>query len=249
MSLVLKALEVDQIDGSFGLDYEYRNVVNAFLTNASEPYFFAVPAGAKKVFLAGTGDFYFKAYPLFDFGVLATGLVLDGGFPSDTNWTLGDGASVAAGVATWDASQAADSDIEQDVGDFSTVDEYKLIEGRTYYATFTVSSFTAGLVTPVIGSTEGTDRGSAATFSEIIVAGNTQDIALRADASGDLSVDNFIVRPCAAVPTETLAAATDADGEGSVLNPTVRYLDDGVFISLVAPNANTIVSMAYYKDR
>lgn len=119
---------------------------------------------------------------------LGADLVTNGDFTTDTNWTKGTGWTVDAGdsnVATTDASQVGDSDL--------TEDTLVLVSGKTYEVTFTVSSWTAGVVTPVLGTQEGTDRGSAATFTEYIVANGT-DLNMQANASGDLSIDNVIVK-------------------------------------------------------
>jgi len=138
-------------------------------------------------------------------------VVTNGTFASDTSWTKGTGWTIGSGVATSDASQAADSDLEQT---FSG----GLIEGMSYSVSFTVTAYTAGNVTAVIGGTEGTDRASAATFTQTIIAGSTDVIALRADANFAGSVDNFTVTPIA------VAAADNQTGGAPDYNPTTVFL-------------------------
>ncbi len=94
--------------------------------------------------------------------------VTNGAFASDTGWTKGTGWTIAAGVAT--ATGAISTALSQTAA-------ITLIAGYTYTITFTVSGFAAGTVTPSIGGTAGTPRGSDATFTETIVAGSTQILA------------------------------------------------------------------------
>lgn len=116
-------------------------------------------------------------------------LVTNGGFGADTDWTKGDGWSIAAGVATSDGSQAAVSDLEQAPAE--------LHEGVAYVVTFTLTR-TAGSVTPVLGGAAGTARATSNTFEETIVAGPGGSIALRASADFEGDVDDVSVVPAEA---------------------------------------------------
>ncbi|MAE84063.1 MAG: hypothetical protein CMB80_15075 [Flammeovirgaceae bacterium] len=113
-------------------------------------------------------------------------IVTNGDFATDTNWTKGTGWTIS-GTADTDASQLADSDLTQ-------TPATALVENKTYETTITVSSYVAGNVTVVVGGTEGTDRGSDATFVENILCGSGDDLDIRADVDGDLSVDDFAVK-------------------------------------------------------
>lgn len=104
--------------------------------------------------------------------VLGSDLAVNGAFAADTDWTKGTGWTIAAGVASSDGSQAGDADLTQDLS---------LVQGETYRVTFTVSNYSAGNVTPVVGDTEGTDRGEDGTFTEDIVCGAGTDLDIRAD--------------------------------------------------------------------
>lgn len=184
---------------------------------------------ANYVFLNATANFYAQYIETTD----STNLVTNGTFASDTAWTKGAGWTIAAGKGTSDASQSADSDLSQ------TPTE-ALVQGRAYFVTFTTSGRTAGNVTAVVGSTEGTDRATNATFTETIIAGAGATIALRADLDFDGSVDNFSVAPVATVP-----AADNSYGSGVELNPTARFLTNVSQISLASPSA-CIITLSYY---
>ncbi len=143
---------------------------------------------AKVVTFKSTGDFYAKpmigdaANELVTNGTFAE-YVTNGAFASDTDWTKGTGWTIAAGVAT--ATGAISTVLSQ-------TSAITLIAGRTYTLTFTVTSFTAGTVTPSVGGTAGTARGSAATFTETIVASTTQVLAFTG-AGFTGSIDNVTV--------------------------------------------------------
>lgn len=163
---------------------------------------------------------------------LGADLVTNGAFASDTNWTKGTGWTIASGVATTDASQVGDSDL--------TEDTLVLVSGKTYQVTFTVTAFTAGVVTPVLGTQEGTDRGSAATFTENIVANGT-DLNMQADASGNLSIDNVIVK-LANVSWDLSAnqvTTLTLDGDLVLDNPTNQVDGATYIITLIQDGTGT----------
>ena len=107
-------------------------------------------------------------------------LVQNGAFASDTVWTKGTGWAIAAGIATITAA----STVLSQTGSY--------IPGRNYSATYTVSGFVAGTVTVSIGGTSGTARGSDATFTEVIKAGESGVLAFTGDTA-TLSIDNVSV--------------------------------------------------------
>lgn len=143
------------------------------------------PSGATSLWLdCESGYFRVKKG---DFSVVGSDVVTNGAFATDTDWTKGTGWTIGSGVGSSDGTQGADSDLEQTL-------TATLVEGEFYEVSFTVTAYTAGNVTPVVGGTEGTDRSSAASFTEVIQAGATQVIALRADLNFIGSVDNFTVK-------------------------------------------------------
>lgn len=208
-----------------------------FLTTAGTAVTVAKKDGAKYAIFKGTGNFYVN---YFRKGESNTDVVTNGAFAADTNWTKGTGWTIAAGVATSDASQAGNSDLEQSV---ATQGEFTLREGQAYLVTFTLSGFAAGTVTPVIGGTAGTARGSDATHAEIIIAGSTQVIALRADLDFAGNVDNFSVVPVAMIPT-----ANQILGESAELNPEGRWVEDVEYFSIVGATNSTVVTIGYHNS-
>ncbi len=199
-----------------------------------------IPADALLVNMAGTANFYVDYITDADLNSSGTEeLVVNGAFASDTSWTKGTGWTIAAGVASSDGSQTGNADLEQSAAAVNA-SALGLIRGRSYEVTFTVSAYTAGNVRPVIGGTTGTNRASAATFTETIVAGSTDVIALRADLDFVGSVDNFSVKPVATVP-----AADSSYGGGVELNPTLRIVSQTYKMSIIS-GSNSVVSLAYY---
>lgn len=108
-------------------------------------------------------------------------LVANGVFSADvswtkTTWTISAGVATIAGAATDTMTQAI-----------------AITPGFTYLVTFTVTSFTGGTVTPILGGTSGTARGSAATFSEIIKAGTVGNLINFSASGATLSIDNVTI--------------------------------------------------------
>lgn len=113
-------------------------------------------------------------------------LTTNGGFGSDTGWTKGTGWTIAAGVASCDGTQTDVSDLEQNQA---------LTEGVSYTVTYTLSSVTAGSITPRLGGTAGVTRTANGTYTEVITCGAGVDpkLELRADADFVGNVDNVAV--------------------------------------------------------
>ncbi len=111
-------------------------------------------------------------------------IIANGGFSTDSIWTKGTGWDIGAttsGKAHSDGTQSADSDLTQ-------TPTTAIESGQTYFVTFTVSNYSAGNITAVVGNTEGTDRSADGTFTETITAGAGADFDMRADADfvGDI---------------------------------------------------------------
>lgn len=173
------------------------------------------------------GDFRVR---VGDFTAVGADVVVNGDFAADTDWTKGTGWTIAADIASSDASQSADSDLEQ------TLVAGSLIEGESYDTSFTVSGRTAGNATVVVGGTEGTDRATDATHTETIVAGASQVIAIRADLAFDGDIDDFTVERSALSFTATPAATTG--GIGSLL---IRTNVENSAFYMTAPDQITVV--------
>lgn len=108
-------------------------------------------------------------------------LVQNGTFSSDTLWTKATW-TIAAGVA--DIAAAATDTMTQAIA---------ITPGLSYLVTFTVTAFTGGTVTPILGGTSGTARGSAATFSEVIKAGSANNLISFSASAATLSIDNVTI--------------------------------------------------------
>lgn len=239
--VALTNLRVAQETGYSAVNTCKGGLMNTLLT-ASTPKLITVPTWtaadsstprAKYVIFSSTDNFY-ASYVYSDGSVTElTDLVTNGAFASDTSWTKGTGWTIAAGVATSDASQAGNSDLSQTPS--------QIVANQWYYVTFTVTAYTAGNIRPVVGGTAGTNRASAATFSEFIKAGSDGTILLRADLDFAGSVDNFSAVPAAHIPD-----TDDTTGRGSELNPTMRDLSGVTAISLISAAAAKI-TMAFYK--
>jgi hypothetical protein len=112
-------------------------------------------------------------------------MVTNGGFAADTDWTKGTGWTIAAGVASSDGSQSANSDLSQAI---------TALQGVEYEVVYTVSGYSAGNVRAVVGSTAGTNRAANGTYTETIVAGVSGEIAIRADLDFVGNIDNVSVK-------------------------------------------------------
>ena len=118
-------------------------------------------------------------------GVEGSDLVINGGFAADTDWTKGADWSIALGVAT--AAPGAGTVLEPAAA-------LTIEAGATYEVTYTMSGFVAGTCTVSVGGTNGTARGSNATFVERIVAGDTTNLKFTSDAAADYDIDDVVVK-------------------------------------------------------
>jgi len=118
-------------------------------------------------------------------------IITDGDMPNNTNWTEGTGIVIGSGVASYDGTQVADTDLTQVEADFAGGET--LEEDLFFEVTFDVSNYVAGNVTPVVGNTEGTDRAANGTFTEVILAGAGSDISIRGDLNFVGDIDNVSI--------------------------------------------------------
>jgi hypothetical protein len=209
---------------------QYTNTV---VLAANVPESFTVPAdqsGIQAKFVkfskstATAVDFFAKAFTANE----SADPVTNGAFATDTDWTKGAGWTIAAGVAT--ATGAISTSLSQTAA-------YQLIEGRSYYVTYTATR-SAGTVTINIGGTAGSARSSSATFSEIIVAGATQTIEFTTSGFTG-TVDALTVIPCASVGADTTS------GQASDLNPEGYVMKDIARISVISAGTPTIAANFY----
>lgn len=164
-------------------------------------------------------------------------LVTNGVFSSDTEWEKGTGWTIAAGVASSDGTQTADSDlsqfVENKVAD-PNGEPYILVAGRTYDVSFDVANYVSGNVTFVAGGTEGTDRSANGTHTETIVAGDDGTVVIRADLNFVGDVDNVLIGAGGLVATEWhqyMVTFVDVNGyESEPAYGRVMQVDAGVLM-------------------
>ena len=112
-------------------------------------------------------------------------LVVNGGFDTDTDWVKGLGWTIADGKACCDGAQLSASDLAQSV---------VLEVGATYRLRYTILSYTAGLIIPVVGGTNGTATAGTGTVVEEIVTVATGNLTMKADADYIGCIDNVSLR-------------------------------------------------------
>lgn len=112
------------------------------------------------------------------------GLVTNGTFDTDTNWTKGTGWTISGGVAS--ASSALNSSLIQ--SPFTTT------AGMTYAITYTISGYTSGAIRPLLEGTIGTYRSANGTFTDYIVSpSSSARLIFTTSGSTTLNIDNISV--------------------------------------------------------
>jgi hypothetical protein len=91
--------------------------------------------------------------------ILGPDLVTNGGFDTDTDWIKGVGWTIGSGVASCDGTQAALSNLSQDVG-ISTIP-------TLYKITYDITEYTAGNVKSRIRAVTPTGQGNTSVGSYI----------------------------------------------------------------------------------
>lgn len=108
------------------------------------------------------------------------GLVTNGTFDVDANWTKEAGWTISGGVATCNGSS---NNIYQNVG---------LVSNERYAITFTISAYTSGSVRFNSGSLNGTSRSALGTYVEVLTATNSTNAVF--DATSFVgSIDNVSI--------------------------------------------------------
>lgn len=141
--------------------------------------------------------------------------VTNGSFASDTGWTKGSGWTIAAGVAT--ASGAISTALSQTAA-------ITLVSSQAYVLTYTVTRSAGGII-PSIGGTNGVERTSSGTYTEVISCGTTQTLAFTGNGfTGTL--DNISI--------------TVANPKGYQIQNAANYTIDGTTLTfLTAPPTGT----------
>lgn len=110
-------------------------------------------------------------------------VAVNGKFDTDTAWTKGTGWAIGAGVAT---ATTASSNLTAAVN--------PLVVGVPYQVTYTVVTVTAGSVRVNVGTTQGTSRTTAGTYTETLVCAGNAGLSFTGTAFLG-SIDNVIVKP------------------------------------------------------
>ena len=112
-------------------------------------------------------------------------LVTNGGFDSDSDWTLGTGFSIADGVLS--VSNATNQSAQQQITD--------VVSGKTYVIQFTVSNYVSGSVRAQIGGAT-SFFSSAGTHTGIVTATSTPQTLLLTvgGVAASFTIDNVSVR-------------------------------------------------------
>lgn len=172
-----------------------------------------------------------------DFSVLGSELITNGGFDTDSDWVKGDAAvTISAGEAHWSGAQGDVAPLTQTLADDT------LILGEYYEATVTVSNRSAGGITPSVGGTAGTQRTTNDTFTEVIIAGASQDIVFEGDADFDGDIDDVTIKR--AKLSSAAPLATKQNGVGSIrLNSGPTDIATVHPLVLSAPEELTVVGL------
>lgn len=143
---------------------------------------------------------------------LGSELITNGGFGTDSDWTKGTGWTIAAGVAS---ASSATGHLTQNIS---------VTNGKLYEVTFTISGYSSGTITPILGGTSGTTRNADGTYTESILcgAGGSPTFDLHAATTPTLSIDNVSVKE-ATISWDTSAAQVaeiTLTGNRQLLNAT-----------------------------
>lgn len=115
-------------------------------------------------------------------------LVTNGGFATDTDWTKGTGWSISAGTASCDGTQVTNTVLSQSISGLEPSSKY-LLE-------FTVSGFSAGVLTAKVGGVTFVTTASNGAKSQAANVGNTNALVeFSGDASFVGSIDNVTLTP------------------------------------------------------
>ncbi len=125
----------------------------------------------------------------------------NGTFDDDSIWTKGTGWTIAANVASKVTGVA--SDLEQNAS-ASASTQYRI--------TFTVSSYSAGTLTPEIGGVEGTAVSANGTYQQDITTTGTGNLKLKTSDSLACDVDNVSV----SIVNELTTKIDDAEVAGAL---------------------------------
>jgi hypothetical protein len=112
------------------------------------------------------------------------GLVTNGTFDADTDWTKGTGWTIAAGVADCDGTQTSNTDLSS---------TFVPTVGKSYAINYTISNYVSGTVRTRIGSVSANVATANGTFTDTITAVSVETFRFRANLDFVGSIDNVSV--------------------------------------------------------
>ena len=144
-------------------------------------------------------------------GAKGADIVVNGQWGADSDWTYGTEWS----FDTDHALCAAGS-----IGVMEPAAPLAVLAGATYEVTYTMG-FTAGTCVVSIGGTNGTSRGSSATFVEYIVAADTTNLKFTSDAAGSYTIDDVVVKLVSPAYIGQITAALN----GTIFRSCITWLE------------------------
>ena len=100
------------------------------------------------------------------------------------SWSTGTGWSIGSGIASCDGSQTSNTDLQQII---------TITQGKDYLIEFNLIR-SSGVLYPKVGNTTGTGLSSSQNVSQIIEAGSSNTLKLRADTNFIGSISNISVK-------------------------------------------------------
>lgn len=167
---------------------------------------------------------------------LASDVITNGGFDSDTVWSKGTGWTIAAGVATHASGTAAN------------ITEPNGAVGTWYQVDWTITSYVAGQFSPIWGSTNATvKRTSAATFVDVGRAIANTNLGISTNSTADGNIDNVSFKPLTL--SELFASITTSQANDVIVSVDVTLVTGcpaGVVMNLDSTSAPANFVIAYH---
>jgi hypothetical protein len=110
--------------------------------------------------------------------------VVNGGFDTDTDWTKGTGWTIAAGVASCDGTQVANTSLVQDFSHGN----------KTYKISYDVLNYSAGQVRFQFQLSAGAWRTADGSYTEVVTASGGDGILFTADPNFIGDIDNVSLK-------------------------------------------------------
>lgn len=118
-------------------------------------------------------------------GVEGADMITNGDWAADSDWDYGADWSFASNKA--DCAPGAGTIMQPAV-------PLTIVVGETYELTYTMSTYAAGACVASVGGTNFTSRGSDASFTERVVAADTENLLFTGNAAGDYQIDDVILK-------------------------------------------------------